>query len=140
LDKKATILNCNFRFDESLSQTGSIHLLFDDERYAGVTTRSKCYETFCCSIRARERGDTGARQQVGGEKTQLNVGGSVGGTQFDCFFIAIILVPSLAPGNGDLTRHGILVDLYRVSLQLQIDTPRFTRVNQSLGQSDLSRH
>lgn len=28
------------------------------------------------------------------EKAQLNVGGSVGGTQFDCFFIAIILAPS----------------------------------------------
>jgi len=102
-----------------------------------VLRRSKCYETFCCSIRPRERGDTGARQQVGGEKTQLNVGGSVGGTQFDCFFIAIILVPSLAPGNGDLTRHDILVDLYRVFLQLQIS--RYTsRVNEVISprQSD----
>jgi hypothetical protein len=61
----------------------------------------------------------------------------VGGTQFDCFFIAIILVPSLAPGNGDLTRHDILVDLYRVFLQLQIS--RYTsRVNEVISprQSD----
>lgn len=83
----------------------------------------RCYvaqsatEHFVVRLDQGNEGTPGVWWQVGGEKTQLNVGGSVGGTQFDCFFIAIILVPSPAPGNGDLTRHGVLLDLYRVFLQ-----------------------
>lgn len=43
--------------------------------------------------RRREQGSEG-------EKAELNVGGAVGGTRFDCFFIAIILALSSATAYG----------------------------------------
>lgn len=68
----------------------------------------------------RGRGTPGRIRGIEEEKTQLNVGGSVGGTRFDCFFIAIILVPSPTTAMAISPGHSVPVDLYRVSSQPHI--------------------